>query len=172
LAASRIDFPAWLKTLKARDRKIARFFSLGNHTQDATRKFDVSQNRISQLRKELAVACGNALCETSVHTSSILGTSMSHIVKVQTQLKDAAVVRAACHRPRPRSAGPCLSNGARETGALPGTPDADDPPGTQAHRGAGRLVGGCHPTRVRSARATVEAAASATAERLTVGRAH
>jgi hypothetical protein len=53
LAASRIDFPAWLKTLKPRDRKVARFLSLGNRTQDAARKFDVSQGRISQLRKEL-----------------------------------------------------------------------------------------------------------------------
>jgi hypothetical protein len=53
LAASRIDFPAWLKTLKPRDRKIARFLSLGNRTQDAARKFDVSQGRISQLRREL-----------------------------------------------------------------------------------------------------------------------
>jgi DNA-directed RNA polymerase specialized sigma24 family protein len=53
LAASRIDFPAWLKTLKPRDRKVARFLSFGNRTQDAARKFDVSQGRISQLRKEL-----------------------------------------------------------------------------------------------------------------------
>ena len=29
LAASRIDFPAWLKTLAPRDRKVARFLSLG-----------------------------------------------------------------------------------------------------------------------------------------------
>jgi hypothetical protein len=54
LAATRIDFPAWMKTLKPRDRKVARFLSLGNRTQDAARKFDVSQGRISQLRKELA----------------------------------------------------------------------------------------------------------------------
>ncbi len=54
LAATRIDFPAWLKTLKPRDRKVARFLSLGNRTQDAARKFDVSQGRVSQLRRELA----------------------------------------------------------------------------------------------------------------------
>ena len=53
LAASRIDFPAWLKTLKPRDRKVARFLSFGNRTQEAARKFDVSQGRISQLRREL-----------------------------------------------------------------------------------------------------------------------
>jgi DNA-directed RNA polymerase specialized sigma24 family protein len=53
LAASRIDFPAWLKTLKPRDRKVARFLSLSNGTGAAARKFYVSQGRISQLRKEL-----------------------------------------------------------------------------------------------------------------------
>ena len=54
LAASRIDFPAWLRTLKSRDRKIAHFLSLGNRTSEAARKFDVSEGRVSQLRKELA----------------------------------------------------------------------------------------------------------------------
>jgi hypothetical protein len=54
LAASRIDFPAWLKTLTPRDRKVTRFLCLGNRTSDAARKFDVSWGRISQLRKELA----------------------------------------------------------------------------------------------------------------------
>ena len=54
LAASRIDFPAWLKTLKSRGRKVARFLSLSNGTAPAARKFDVSQGRVSQLRRELA----------------------------------------------------------------------------------------------------------------------
>jgi len=54
LAASRIDFPAWLKTLKPRDRKVAKFLSLGHGTGAAARKFDVSQGRVSQLRRELA----------------------------------------------------------------------------------------------------------------------
>ena len=54
LAASRIDFDAWLHQLPRRNRRIAEFLSLGNRTQDAARKFDVSQGRISQLRKELA----------------------------------------------------------------------------------------------------------------------
>jgi len=53
LAASRIDFPAWMKTLKPRDRKVARFLSLGNGTGAAARKFDVSPGRVSQLRREL-----------------------------------------------------------------------------------------------------------------------
>ena len=54
LAASRIDFPAWLKTLKPRDRKVAKFLSLGHGTGAAARKFDVSAGRVSQLRRELA----------------------------------------------------------------------------------------------------------------------
>ncbi len=54
IARVRIDFNDWLRQLPGRDRRIARFLSLGNRTQDAARKFDVSQGRISQLRKELA----------------------------------------------------------------------------------------------------------------------
>jgi hypothetical protein len=56
LAASRIDFPAWLRTLKPRDRKLARFLSLGNGTGAAARKFDMSPGRVSQLRSELKAA--------------------------------------------------------------------------------------------------------------------
>ena len=52
--AFRIDFKDWLKSLKRRDRRIAQFLSLGHCTQDAARKFHVSQGRISQLRRELA----------------------------------------------------------------------------------------------------------------------
>jgi hypothetical protein len=53
LAASRIDFPAWLRSLKSRDRRVARFLSHGNSTKDAARTFDVSPSRVSQLRREL-----------------------------------------------------------------------------------------------------------------------
>jgi hypothetical protein len=53
LAASRIDLPAWLRTLNRRDRQLARFLSLGHRTQDAARKFDMSEGRVSQLRREL-----------------------------------------------------------------------------------------------------------------------
>ena len=54
LAATRIDFRAWLNQLSCRDRKIARFLSLGNRTQDAAHKFGLSEGRVSQLRRELA----------------------------------------------------------------------------------------------------------------------
>ena len=54
LAASRIDFPAWLATLKSRDRKIAMKLAAGETTGDVAHKFRVSAGRISQLRRELA----------------------------------------------------------------------------------------------------------------------
>ena len=50
----RCDYPAWLDSLKRRDRKVAEYLSLGNRTSDAARKFHVSQGRVSQLRRELA----------------------------------------------------------------------------------------------------------------------
>ena len=54
VAASRIDFDEWLKSLLVRHRRIAQYLSLGNRTSQAARKFKVSAGRISQLRKELA----------------------------------------------------------------------------------------------------------------------
>jgi hypothetical protein len=54
LAASRIDFPAWLDTLSRRNRRIAEFLAFGNRTSDTARKFKVSEARVSQLREELA----------------------------------------------------------------------------------------------------------------------
>ena len=52
-AAFRIDFPAWLKTLSKRDRKIAWKLALGETTRHVARLFRVSDARISQLRREL-----------------------------------------------------------------------------------------------------------------------
>ncbi len=52
--AFRVDFKDWLKNLHPRDRKVARYLSLGHRTADAARKFGVSQGRISQLRREFA----------------------------------------------------------------------------------------------------------------------
>ncbi len=54
LAASRIDFSDWMRSLPVRHRRIAQYLSLGNRTSQAARKFKVSAGRISQLRKELA----------------------------------------------------------------------------------------------------------------------
>ena len=54
LAASRLDFPAWLDTLSRRDRKIALRLATGETTSNTARKFRLSEGRVSQLRRELA----------------------------------------------------------------------------------------------------------------------
>ncbi len=54
LAASRIDFPAWLDTLSDRDRRLALTLSRNEKTGDTARKFKISPARVSQLRQELA----------------------------------------------------------------------------------------------------------------------
>lgn len=53
LAASRIDFPAWLRTLSRRDRKIAMKLATGESTGVVARMFGISAGRVSQLRSEL-----------------------------------------------------------------------------------------------------------------------
>ena len=55
-ARVRLDFAAWLDSLKRRDRRIAEWLAAGNRTQDVARRFKVSAGRISQLRKELAAS--------------------------------------------------------------------------------------------------------------------
>ncbi len=52
-AASRIDFPAWLKTLSNRNRRIAWKLALGGAAGHVARRFGISDARISQLRREL-----------------------------------------------------------------------------------------------------------------------
>jgi hypothetical protein len=51
--AFRIDFPAWLDTLTARERRIVREMAANERTLDLSRRFDLSPARISQLRREL-----------------------------------------------------------------------------------------------------------------------
>ena len=53
VARVRLDFAAWLKTLPRRDRKVALDLASGNRTGDVARRYDLSDGRISQLRKEL-----------------------------------------------------------------------------------------------------------------------
>jgi hypothetical protein len=53
LAASRIDFPAWLETLNRRDRKIALKLAVGEKPGRVARLFHLSAGRISQLRRKL-----------------------------------------------------------------------------------------------------------------------
>ena len=53
VAATRIDFSDWLKSLKPKMRKIAKTLATGETTTDVARKFAVSQARVSQIRREL-----------------------------------------------------------------------------------------------------------------------
>ena len=48
----RLDFPAWLSTRTERDRAIIRELMVGERTLDVSQKYQVSQPRISQLRRE------------------------------------------------------------------------------------------------------------------------
>jgi hypothetical protein len=50
--AFRIDFPAFLKTLSRRDRRLLYFLAQGNSGADAARKFHLTEGRIAQLRQQ------------------------------------------------------------------------------------------------------------------------
>ena len=50
--AVRLDFPAWLRTLARRDRRLVEGMALGHRTLDLARKFRLSAGRVSQLRRE------------------------------------------------------------------------------------------------------------------------
>ena len=52
LAASRLDFPAWLATLSARDRRIALTLAEGEPTGLVAQAFRLSAARVSQLRRQ------------------------------------------------------------------------------------------------------------------------
>lgn len=52
LAAFRIDFVDWLKTLTNRDRKIIRSFIRGERTSAIADRFNISPARVSQLRRK------------------------------------------------------------------------------------------------------------------------
>ena len=51
--AFRCDFPAWLRSLPIRNRRIAQALSVGHTTGEVAKRFNVSPGRISQLRQEL-----------------------------------------------------------------------------------------------------------------------
>jgi len=55
-AAFRIDFPAFLRRLPSRHRRISEELALGHTTQEVAKRFGVSSGRISQLRRELQLA--------------------------------------------------------------------------------------------------------------------
>ena len=53
IAASRLDFADWLRSLSRRNRNIATTLALGESTKETAKRFDVSSGRISQVRREL-----------------------------------------------------------------------------------------------------------------------
>jgi hypothetical protein len=53
IAATRIDFSDWLRTLSRRTRKIAEVLSTGETTGNVAKRFHLSAARISQLRRQL-----------------------------------------------------------------------------------------------------------------------
>ena len=53
VAASRIDFAAWLRSLSSRYRKIATTLAVGETTAKVAKMFRLSRGRVSQLRREL-----------------------------------------------------------------------------------------------------------------------
>jgi hypothetical protein len=48
----RIDFPGWRRTHHRRDRRLIGAMLLGHRTKDLARQFQLSEARISQLRRE------------------------------------------------------------------------------------------------------------------------
>lgn len=56
LAASRIDFDAWLKKLPRRKRRIASTLAVGETTKETAKRLKLTPGRISQLRRELAAS--------------------------------------------------------------------------------------------------------------------
>ena len=53
IAATRIDFAAWLETLSKRQRKIAETLAMGETTSRTARIFRISAGRVSQIRRQL-----------------------------------------------------------------------------------------------------------------------
>jgi FixJ family two-component response regulator len=53
IARVRLDFAAWLKTLPRRDRRVALELARGEKTREVAQTHDLSDGRVSQLRKEL-----------------------------------------------------------------------------------------------------------------------
>jgi hypothetical protein len=51
--AFRLDFRAWLRMLKQRDRKLVKYMAMGNSAGEAAERFAISTARVSQLRGEL-----------------------------------------------------------------------------------------------------------------------
>lgn len=57
----RVDFPSWRMTLTRRRRVVLDAMAVGHRTRDLARTFELSQGRVSQLRRELC-ASWRAFC--------------------------------------------------------------------------------------------------------------
>lgn len=56
IAATRIDYPAFLATLSPRNRRLTQRLVAGDSTGEVSRQFGISIGRVSQLRKQLRLA--------------------------------------------------------------------------------------------------------------------
>jgi hypothetical protein len=72
IAATRVDFGAWLESLPARTKHVAETLATGETTSSVAGMFGCSASRISQLRRELYHAWLAFTGEAAVSTSSAL----------------------------------------------------------------------------------------------------
>jgi hypothetical protein len=72
IAATRVDFRAWLESLPVRTRRVAETLATGEATSHVARMFGISASRISQLRRELHQAWRMFQGEVVPVTSSAL----------------------------------------------------------------------------------------------------
>jgi len=56
IAAMRIDFAAWLRTLSRRERWVATTLAIGGTTSATAKKLGVTPSRVSQMRRQLKAA--------------------------------------------------------------------------------------------------------------------
>lgn len=56
IAATRVDYPAFLATLSPRDRRLTQHLVAGGSTSEVSQRFGISTGRVSQLRKQLRLA--------------------------------------------------------------------------------------------------------------------
>jgi hypothetical protein len=73
VAATRVDFGAWLDSLPVRTRHVAEALATGEATSHVARMFGCSASRVSQLRRELYDAWLAFTGEVVPKTSSVLG---------------------------------------------------------------------------------------------------
>ena len=71
-ACFRIDFPGWLRSRSARDRRIVGDLMMGERTLDVSRKYGMTAARISQLRRDFLddwqLYCGEFVVDDEVES--------------------------------------------------------------------------------------------------------